>query len=102
MNVATGFAQQGIVHSDHQRLIERQIFFDGAADMIKHSLVLEAVPRIEAVIGRPILLVSVLGAQQGADGATAKAGQLGQQMPAGADKTLGGGEKRSAAMNEFF
>jgi len=50
--------------------------------MAKDGLLIKPIPRIETVIGRPILLVAVLGAQQAADGVTAKANQVGQEMAA--------------------
>jgi hypothetical protein len=70
--------------------------------VIEHGLLIEPVLGIKTVIGRPILLMPVLGAQEGADGMTAKAGQMRQEMAASPLKTLPAGKGSSTGPDEIF
>jgi hypothetical protein len=70
--------------------------------MIEDRLFIKTVLRIKTVIGRPILLMTVLRAQERTDGMTAKARQLRQKMAAGALKMWCAGKDGSAGADEFL
>jgi hypothetical protein len=83
-------------------LILGQGCLNTAADVIEHGLFLEPVLRVKAVIGRPILVMPVLGAQQTTDGMPAECGQVGKQMAASPMETVSAGKGGSADIDEFF
>jgi hypothetical protein len=99
MNGAPGLAQQGIIHRHHQRFVGGQRLFNRLA---KNRLLIKPVLRVKPVVGRPILLVAVLRAQQCADGVPSETNQIGQQMTAGPLKTLWAGKGAGRAIDEFF
>lgn len=102
MNLAAGLAQQGIIHRRDQRLGFVQVAIHNLAHQFKDLLVFEALLRIEAIVGRPILLLAVLGPEQPGDGMPAKAHQAAEHMPAAAFERLWGAETVAAAVHEFL
>ncbi len=102
MNLASGFAQQGIIHRRHQRLVRLQGPLHRQANLVKDRRLIKPIVRIKTVIGRPMLLVAVLGAQQGADRVTTEADQVGQAMAADLLKTLSAGKGIGRSARELF
>jgi len=82
-------------------LLRRQGLLHRQTSLLKECLRLKAAPGVEAVIGRPILLMAVLRPQQGTDGVPAKADQMGQTMTAGPLKAGRGGQALSRAQQIF-
>jgi hypothetical protein len=68
----------------------------------KDRVLIKSILRVKPVIGRPILLMAVLRAQQRTDGVTAKADQVGQEMAAGPLKTLSAGKGIGRSADELF
>ena len=89
-NLASGLAQERIVHRHHQRALRWQGLFNLLTDLVEHRILIKTIQRIEPVISRPVVLVTVLGPQQRTDGMPAKADQLSQQVTPSALKALGG------------
>jgi hypothetical protein len=60
-NFATTFAQDRIVHGDHQGLPWAQALLGASADLAKEFGRLNALVRIEAVIGAPVSMKLPIG-----------------------------------------
>ena len=64
------------------------MLFDTLTDLVEHRLFIKTIQRIEAIVGRPVVLVTVLGPQERTDRMPAKADQLRQQVATSALETL--------------
>jgi hypothetical protein len=102
VNLASGFAQQRIVHRNDQRSVAPQGLLHRRADPAKDRLLVKPILGIEAVIGRPIPLVAVLRPQQRTDGMAAETDQVGQDMTAGPLEALGAGKSMSRSPDQVF
>jgi hypothetical protein len=102
VDFASGFAQQGIVHGHHPGLSAGQGFLDLTSDLAEDGVLVETVLRIKPVIGRPVQVMAVLGAEHGTDGMAAKGDQLGRQMAARPLKGLWANKGTTARGDEGF
>jgi hypothetical protein len=76
MNLAPGFAQEGIIHGDHQGRVGVQAFFDLLSNRVEEGLRIKPIFGVEAVVGRPVALMTILSPEQAADGVTAKTDEM--------------------------
>src|SRR5207244_2372618 len=92
-----GFAQQGVVHGHDQRRLRRQAEEHVLADVLEEDLLIGALPRIEPVVGAPILLLMAAGANEIGHRGLLRTEQSGQHMLA---EALGAGRARGRLVGD--
>jgi len=76
--------------------------FHLTANLVKDGLFVKSVLRIEPIIGGPVQVMAVLGAQHGTDGMAAKGQQVSQQMSAAALEELWRVKRRGTRIDDVF